>query len=178
MLAKFTKALAGDWTTSVSASIFDSKAEQVCCAFPSTGYASGGIVTDAVAPGVNPAAVAYPIITVPGNYPGNPYGAAAPLVYNFREIGLPTALTDTDTYRLVADIKGSAAGWDIDGSLGAMYSRMDLKELSELEPGLVQPALNAGYVIGPNASPALANMLALEAISHPTSSLDIADIHG
>jgi iron complex outermembrane recepter protein len=178
VLAKFTKALAGDWTTSVSASIFDSKAEQVCCAFPGTGYATGGISNLAVAPGVNPAAVSYPIITVPANYPGNPYGAAAPLVYNFREIGLPTTLTDTDTYRLVADIKGTAAGWDIDGSLGAMYSRMDLKELSELEPGLVQPALNAGYVIGPNASPALANMLAPEAISHPTSSLDIADIHG
>jgi iron complex outermembrane recepter protein len=178
VLAKFTKALAGDWTTSVSASIFDSKAEQVCCAFASTGYATGGISNLAVAPGVNPSFVAYPIVTVPANYPGNPYGQAAPLVYNFREIGLPTTLTDTDTYRLVADIKGTAAGWDIDGSLGAMYSRMDFKVLSELEPGLVQPALNAGYVIGSGASPAAASLLAPEAISHPTSSLDIADIHG
>jgi iron complex outermembrane receptor protein len=178
VLAKFTKALAGDWTTSVSASLFDSKAEQVCCAFPGTGYATGGIVNLAVAPGVNPSFVPYPVITVPANYPGNPYGAPAPLVYNFREIGLPTTLTDTDTYRLVADIKGTAAGWDIDGSLGAMYSRMDLKELSELEPGLVQPALNSGYVIGSGASPAAANMLAPEAISHPTSTLYIADLHG
>jgi len=178
VLAKFTKALAGDWTTSVAASIFDSKAEQVCCAFPGTGYANGGIVNLAVAPGVNPAAVAFPIITVPANYPGNPYGAPAPLVYNFREIGLPTTLTDTNTYRLVADIKGSALGWDIDGSLGGMYSRMDLKELSELEPGLVQPALNNGYVIGQAASFGAASLLAPEAISHPTSTLYIADLHG
>jgi iron complex outermembrane receptor protein len=178
ILAKFTKALAGDWTTSVSASLFDSKSEQVCCSFQSTGYASGGIVNLAVAPGVNPSFVAYPIITVPANYPGNPYGVASPLVYNFREIGLPSTLTDTDTYRLVADIKGTAAGWDIDGSLGGMYSRMDLKELSLLEPGLVQPALNAGYVIGPGASAAAGSLLAPEAISHPTSTLYIADLHG
>jgi iron complex outermembrane recepter protein len=177
VLAKFTKALAGDWTTSVSASVFDSKAEQVGPAFPTTGYAGGGIVNLAVAPGVNPAFVAYPIITVPANYPGNPYGAAAPLVYSFREVGLPTTLTDTDTYRLVADIKGTAAGWDIDGSLGAMYARMDLKELNELDPALIQPALNSGYVVGPGASPAAASLLAPEAISHPTSSLDIADLH-
>jgi iron complex outermembrane receptor protein len=178
ILAKFTKALAGDWTTSVSASLFNSKAEQVCCNFQSTGFASGGIVNLAVAPGVNPAFVAYPIITVPGTYPGNPYGAAAPLVYNFREIGLPTTLTDTNTYRLVADIKGTAAGWDIDGSLGGMYSRMELKELSLLEPGLVQPALNNGYVVGPSASSAAGSLLAPEAISHPTSTLYIADLHG
>src|SRR6202789_1965989 len=136
VLAKFTKALAGDWTTSVSASVFDSKAEQVGPAFPTTGYAGGGIVNLAVAPGVNPAFVAYPIITVPANYPGNPYGAAAPLVYSFREVGLPTTLTDTDTYRLVDDIKGTAAGWDIDGSLGGMYSRMDLKEVAGADPAL------------------------------------------
>jgi iron complex outermembrane receptor protein len=178
VLAKFTKALAGDWTTSVSASLFNSKAEQVCCSFQGTGFASGGIVNLAVAPGVNPAAVAYPIITVPGTYPGNPYGAAAPLVYNFHEIGLPTTLTDTNTYRLVADIKGTAAGWDIDGSLGGMYSRMELKELSLLEPGLVQPALNNGYVIGSGASAAAGSLLAPEAIAHPTSTLYIADLHG
>jgi iron complex outermembrane receptor protein len=178
VLAKFTKALAGDWTTSVSASLFNSKAEQVCCSFQGTGFASGGIVNLAVAPGVNPAAVAYPIITVPGTYPGNPYGAAAPLVYNFHEIGLPTTLTDTNTYRLVADIKGTAAGWDIDGSLGGMYSRMELKELSLLEPGLVQPALNNGYVIGSGASAAAGSLLAPEAVAHPTSTLYIADLHG
>jgi iron complex outermembrane receptor protein len=107
VLAKFTKALAGDWTTSVSASLFNSKAEQVCCNFQGTGFATGGIVNLAVAPGVNPSAVAYPIITVPANYPGNPYGAAAPLVYNFHEIGLPTTLTDTNTYGLIADMQGT-----------------------------------------------------------------------
>jgi iron complex outermembrane receptor protein len=50
VLAKFTKALGGNWTTSVSLSDFDSKAEQVCCAYPGTGYASGGIVNLATGP--------------------------------------------------------------------------------------------------------------------------------
>jgi iron complex outermembrane receptor protein len=122
--------------------------------------------------------VAYPILTLPAGYPGNPYGAAAPFIYNFHEIGLPTTLTDTSTYRVVWDIKGSVAGSDIDGSLGAMYSKMELKELNNLEPGLVQPALDGGYVIGAGASPSAASALVPQDVSHPTSSLDIADIHG
>jgi iron complex outermembrane receptor protein len=177
ILAKFTKSLGGDWTTSVTASLFNSKAEQVCCDYPSTGYANGGIQTTAVAPGVNPTVVSYPIITLPASSPFNPYGVASPLVYNFREVGLGETLTDTNTYRLIWDIKGAAAGWDIDGSLGVMYSRMELKELGNLEPGLIQPAINAGYVLGPAASYSAAYALAPEDIAHPTSSLDIADIH-
>ena len=177
VMAKFTKALAGDWTTSVTASLFNSKAEQVGN-YESTDYVDGGIQTLGTSPGKLPFVISTPVYTVPANYPGNPYGAAAPLVYNFPEIGDTITLTDTNTYRLIWDIKGSAAGWDIDGSLGAMYSRMELKLLNSLYPSLVQPALNAGYILGSAASPTAGNALAPEAISHPTSSLDIADIHG
>jgi iron complex outermembrane recepter protein len=177
LLAKITKGLGGNWTTSVTLSDFDSKAEQVCCAYPGTGQNNGGIVNLATGPGVPPTVVSYPALSVPSTYPGNPYGARAPLVYNYAEIGLPTTLTDTNTYRFIWDIKGSAGGWDIDGSLGAMYAKMELKEMNNLDPTLAQNALNSGYVIGPGANSVAASALVPQDISEPTSSLDIADIH-
>ena len=179
VISKFTKSLGGDWTTSLALSVFESKAEQVCCTYPNTSYASGGVVNLIGSPGVQPSIVPYPVFTLPATYPGNPYGAASPFIYNFHELGLPKTLTDTDTYRAAWDIKGSAAGFDIDGSLGVMYSRMSLKELGNLDPTNLQNALNSGYVIGAGASPTAAFNagIAPEDISHPTSSLDLAEVH-
>jgi iron complex outermembrane receptor protein len=176
VLGKFTKALASDWTTSVTLSLFNSRAEQVG-AYNNTGYASGGVQALAVGPGQLPTVISTPVYTVPANYPGNPYGVAAPLVYNFPEIGDTETLTNTNTYRAIWDIKGTAGGFDIFGSLGAMYSRLQLKELSVLETGGVQAALNGGYVVGSGASPLAASALAPELISHPTSTLYTAELH-
>ncbi|HSZ09006.1 MAG TPA: TonB-dependent receptor [Steroidobacteraceae bacterium] len=176
VIGKFTKALAADWTTSATVSLFNSKAEQVG-AYPTTSLASGGVQALSVFPGGFPTVVSTPPYTVPGNYPGNTTGTTQNLVYNFPEIGGSDTLTNTNTYRFIWDIKGSAAGWDVDGSLGVMYARMQLKELNLLSTALVQPALNNGYVVGPNASPTAAQALVPEAISDPTSSLDTADIH-
>jgi iron complex outermembrane receptor protein len=176
VLAKLSKMLGPDFTTSVTVSVFNSKAEQVG-GYPTTGYAGGGIQPIAVGPGTLPTVIAYPIYTVPANYPGNPYGAAAPLVYNFPEVGDSDTLTNTNTYRFIWDIKGTAAGFDIMGSLGVMYSRMELKELGLIQAGALQAALNSGYVVGPGASPTAASALAPEVLAHPTSSLDTADIH-
>jgi iron complex outermembrane receptor protein len=176
VLAKFTKALAGDFTTSVTASLFNSKAEQVGN-YNSTQFYNGGPQTIAVGPGVLPQPISYPIYTLPANYPGNPYGAAAPLIYNFPEVGDETTLTNTNTYRFIWDIKGTAAGFDIQGSLGAMYSRMDLKDLNYLQFGLVQGALNSGYLLGSGASAVAAQALVPQLEAHPTSTLDTVDVH-
>ena len=176
VLAKLTKALGPDFTTSVTISLFNSKAEQVG-GYPSTEYGNGGVQTIAVGPGTLPTPISYPIYTVPANYPGNPYGAAAPLVYNFPEVGDSDTLTNTNTYRFIWDIKGTAAGFDIMGSLGVMYSRMDETELGLINAGSVQAALNSGYVVGPGASTNAASLLAPQVSAHPTSALDTADVH-
>jgi iron complex outermembrane receptor protein len=176
VLAKLTKTLGGDFTTSATISWFNSKAEQVG-GYPSTQYANGGVQTIAVGPGQLPQPISYPIYTVPANYPGNPYGAAAPLIYNFPEVGDSDTLTNTNTYRFIWDVKGTAAGFDIMGSLGAMYSRMELTELGLIEAGSVQAALDNGYVVGPGASLAAAAALAPPEYAHPTSTLYTADIH-
>jgi iron complex outermembrane receptor protein len=176
ILTKLTKTMGSDFTTSLTLSVFDSKAEQVGN-YNSTSYASGGVQALGVLPGHLPFVNAYLPYTLPVGYPGNPYAVPAPLIYNFPEIGNQTTLTDTDTYRAIWDVKGTVNGFDINGSLGAMYSRMELKELSVLEAGLVQPALDRGYIIGPNASPTAAYALAPELLAHPASTLYIADLH-
>ena len=92
VLAKFTKALANDWTLALTGSVFVSNAEQVAApssynAFPGTNYASNGQVNIAFGPGVSPYLVTYPPITIPANSSLNPYGQAAALIYNFADVG-------------------------------------------------------------------------------------------
>jgi iron complex outermembrane recepter protein len=179
VLAKFTKALGGDWKFNATASVFNSQAEQVCCTYQSTDYAFGGITITGFGPHYPPTNVSYPIFTVPASYPGNPYGAAAPLIYNFWEVGMPQTTTDTNTYRLFTELTGTVAGWDIDADIGAMYARMNESFYNDIEPAAVQTALNNGYVIGTGASnaAAVAAGLAPPAYAYPTSSLDVVDLH-
>jgi iron complex outermembrane receptor protein len=176
VMAKVTKSLGPNFTTSLTVSLFNSKAEQVGN-LNSTALGTGGIQGLAVGPGTLPTIISTPPYTVPGTYPGNVAGTTQNLVYNFPELGNTETLTDTNTYRLIWDVKGNAAGFDIFGSLGAMYSRMQLKELGSLEPGLFQAALDSGYTIGTHANQAAASALAPELLAHPTSTLYTADLH-
>ena len=71
------------------------------------------------------------------------------MVYSFPDIGPQQVDVDTITYRLFGDVRGTAAGWDIDGSVGVMYSSMTQKILGLIEPGVAQADLNNGtYVPG------------------------------
>jgi iron complex outermembrane recepter protein len=184
LLGKFTQELGGGWELGLQASWFDSKSEQVgsyggnnfdLTFNGGTGYATGGLTTIASSPGQAPRAITYPIITVPANYPGNPFGVAAPLIYDWPEVGLGTTTVNTNTYRLLASLSGTAAGWRIEGTVGAMYAKMDLTTYGDIEPAQAQNALNNGYVLG---SANGAQLFAPPAQTTPTSQLDLLDIHG
>jgi iron complex outermembrane recepter protein len=181
LLSKFTKELGGGWELGLQLSWFDSKSEQVASYFGDlgygggTGYATGGINDIGLAPGQPPNSIVYPIITVPANYPGNPFGVAAPLMYNFPELGETNTQVETNTYRMLASLGGTAAGWDIKGTVGAMYAKMDLTSYGNLNPAALQNALNNGYVLG---SPDGTQLFATPEQTTPTSQLDLVDIHG
>jgi iron complex outermembrane receptor protein len=182
LLGKFTKELGGSWEAGVQLSWFDSRAEQIASyagdlsPATGTGYAGGGFTNIGLAPGQPPNVITYPIITVPANYPGNPFGVAAPLVYSFPELGAsPLTTVDTNTYRLLASLSGNAAGWDIKATGGAMYARMNQWQYGFIEPGALQTALNNLYPLG---SPNGASLFAPPAHTTPTSQLDLVDIHG
>jgi iron complex outermembrane receptor protein len=182
LLAKYTKELGGGWEAALQASWFDSRAEQVASyandlnAATGTGYGVGGATTIGLAPGQPPNVITYPVTTVPANYPGNPFGAPAPLVYNFPELGYsPTNQVETKTYRLMGTLSGNAAGWDIEATLGAMYAKMDQWIYGAIEPTALQNALNNGYILGSSTG---ASLFAPPAQTTPTSQLDLIDVHG
>jgi iron complex outermembrane receptor protein len=147
LLAKFTQNVFADWQAISTASVFETKAQQAFAAYSSTGYPSGPTIIG-LQSGKLPQVFIYPPITVPANYPGNPYGAAAPLVYSFGELGFPYTQFKTDTYRFVQELNGTVAGWDIGTSAGYMYSILSQDSYGLFDPGALQTALNGGYILG------------------------------
>ncbi|HEX9138318.1 MAG TPA: TonB-dependent receptor [Steroidobacteraceae bacterium] len=193
MLAKFSKDLGNGWTGSVTGSMFNSQAQQVAFNYTADGFSSGLVNIAFSGQQQIPSLVPFPplLITVPANYPGNTTGADAALDYNFHELGLPMTLTDTNTYRLVFDVTGKTMGWDLDLSAGLMYARMDEELTGNIQPVLLQAALNpvgnvdavgapySGYIVGPNANGALATQLfAPDMFTYPTSALDYVNLNG
>jgi iron complex outermembrane recepter protein len=149
VLSKFTINLGPDWQSITTASIFQSKADQELNAGYQGSVSPGfpyptPFSNVAYPPGGNPKAYSY-TITVPANYPGNPYGTAAPLVWVNPQLAVNNA--KTNTYRLVEDLNGNAAGWDISASLGYMYAIMDQVYSGYVAQPLLQQALNSGYIL-------------------------------
>lgn len=183
-LTKFTKALAGDWKLVLTGSVFDSVAQQT--APPSepafghllnnSGANQGTLPLIAWGPGFGPTPQIYSPLSLPASSSLNPFGQAATLVYSFPDLGPWVINTDTLTYRFFSDVKGTAAGWDIDATLGLMYSKMHYSLNGGLDPTLAQAALNDGsYVPGATNNNPLS--IAPEAIASPSSTLDVLDLH-
>lgn len=183
LLGKFTMRLPHGMTLAVQGSYFDSVWEQI---YNQGGFTSNetmypsGFFGDVTAPGVpfniapNP-----PLnITVPADYPGNPYGKPAPLVYSFPELGPQEVTSDTSTERLLTTLRGKMSGWHLKLRLGVMYSKMIEKQLSELDGVAFQNALNNGYTLGSLSPAAATKLFAPTMEATPTSQLDIADITG
>src|ERR1700691_1051708 len=180
-LSKFTKSLAGDWTATFTASLFDSKAQQIAAttfghAFSNTGQEDGSIVNITGGPGVLPGTVVYPVLSLPASSPLNPFGKPANLVYSFPDLGPVTTDVETTTYRLFADVKGSVAGWDVDSSVGLMYARMREDYYGYIEPAEAQAALNSGAYV-PGQSTNGAALFAPTETEYPSSTLDVVDVH-
>lgn len=183
-LAKFTKALAGDWKLVVTGSLFDSKAQQLAPETPPFGHAmnqtgveNGAILLNPAGPGVPPTLVAFSPLTLPANSPQNPYGAPAQLVYSFPDIGDSFTTVETMTYRLFGDLRGTAGGWDLDAEVGLMSARMTDHITGYIEPAAAQAALNnLTYV--PGVSTNGAALFAPTEVTDPSSTLDVIDFHG
>jgi iron complex outermembrane receptor protein len=181
LLSKFTKSLAENWSLTLTGSVFDSSAQQIAAtsfghAFSNTGQEAGSIANISYGPGIPANLVSYPVLSLPASSPLNHTGNVANLVYSFPDIGPYQVDTDTLTYRLFGDLRGSAAGFDIDGTLGIMYSSMTQKIFGEIIPSIAQADLNNGTYT-PGVSTNGAALFAPEASTHPSSTLDVADVH-
>lgn len=183
-LAKWTKALGADWRMTWTASIFDSSAEQVAPETPPFGHAlnqtginSGSIQLTPIGPNVTPHLVIFPVFTLPANSTQNPFGAPAQLSYSFPDVGPAVTDVETVTYRLFADFRGTAGGWDLDAAAGYMYAKLRDRISGYLEPGVVQTDLNnLTYV--PGVSTNGAQLFAPVEATDPSSTLYVLDLHG
>jgi iron complex outermembrane recepter protein len=182
LLSKFTKALVNDWTLTVTGSVFDSSAQQIAAttfghAFTNTGQEAGSIVNITGSPGQLFSTAVYPTLSLPANSPLNPFGKPANLVYSFPDVGPYQLDTDTLTYRLFGNVKGTAAGWSLNSSVGLMYSSMTEKIFGSIYPGLAQAALNSGAYV-PGVSTNGQALFAPEDSTHPSSTLGVINASG
>jgi iron complex outermembrane recepter protein len=177
LLGKFTKQLGGGWEFGLQASWFDSRTDGTTQYFANiaTANTQGAVEVTAFKNGVPPHVISYPLITVPSTYPGNPFGQPAQLIYVFPELGANRDPTDTNTYRLLASLNGTVAGWDIKGTAGAMFAKTDYTQTALIEPAQLQQALDNGYILG---SPNGASLFAPPADATLTSNMDLLDVHG
>ena len=164
--------------------MFESGSQQVAPPFPpgndcciDTSYVQGGIVNVGFGPNTAPHVVTYAPVTVPAGKLGNPYGVAAPLIYTFGDIGPLETYLDTVTYRMMLDLTGKVAGWDVTVDAGAMYSSTSDRQLGDIEPANLQADINNGTYV-PGVSNNGAALFAPPAEFHPSSTLDIVDVHG
>jgi iron complex outermembrane recepter protein len=147
ILSKFSVNLPSDWKSTTTASIFLNKAEQQVGAYPTTATVAGGPIIS-LPPGGIPVVHPIPPTTVPANYPGNPYGVPAQLIYDFSELGQTYTTFNSSTYRVVEDLDGTIAGWDIGISAGYMYAFLRQDTHGLIDFGALQTALNNDYVLG------------------------------
>jgi iron complex outermembrane receptor protein len=118
-LVGLTKKLGEDWKLTVKGSIFDSK-DSNNRGVPAT-YSAGSFAGNtALVPGQAPQIVSVvPSFLVPATYPGNTYGKAVRVYGYIPEVGpANSTVIKNQSERLVADLNGSFAGWDINGAVG------------------------------------------------------------
>jgi len=184
LLSKFTKALGSSWTFTATGSVFDSSAQQISAgpstfghALSTTGQEAGSIVNITGSPSQPISTSIYPVLSLPATSALNPFGKAANLVYSFPDIGPYQMDVDTITYRLFGDLRGTTAGWDLDGQVGIAYSSMTQKIFGQMFPAIAQTDLNNGSYV-PGVSTNAQSLFAPEGSDHPSSTLGVVDLHG
>jgi iron complex outermembrane recepter protein len=161
VLLRHSMSFGADWNAVITASMFQSKAEQI-------GQPTRTEVQwPALAGGVNATDPNAQPILIPIGNPNNPFPAnQAWLAYTFGDVGPVTTLTNTRMYRLVADLKGELAGWTLDASIGAMRGLTDLTYENYVTlSGLNAVLANNSYLIGKGRG---ANFASTYAILAPT----------
>ncbi len=175
LLAKYTQALANDWTASVTASMFGSAAEQVANNY--TGTPAQGSFLPAYFGGTNIA----PGFTVPNGIIGSD---GQQLATTLTSLGTQRTRTDNENYRLIGELNGAFHGWDMDLSGGYTKSLLHTKNTGYL----YFPGLNSLLAANPNATaaqlntilqnPANAATLSPEADGVSSSELDFITLRG
>ncbi len=174
-VARFTKKLAGDWQASLQATYFESKAEQV--GNPAHTF-TGGYQGITSGPGVTPTLLdALPATSIPSTNPSFPAGTGQTsglLTYTFLDLGPTITKTDARTTRVVADVGGSLADWDITGAVGYTQVRLNVKGYNSVNSANLQTALDSTtdpYLVGGQNSQSVLDFIAPKLEANDSSKL-------
>jgi iron complex outermembrane receptor protein len=117
VLASFTKRLQGNWELNVKGSMLESKDHVITAP---VAYPAGSFVGNtALVPGLAPQQVGViPSFLIPANYAGNALGVPARIYGYLPDVGPRVDDVDSKSYRLVAELTGDVAGWDVAASAG------------------------------------------------------------
>jgi len=148
VLLRHSMDFGGGWSGVLTASMFQSKAEQMLS--PSNTFnfwpaLLGGVNSED--PTQQP--VLLPVGNVNNPYPANP----AWLAYSFGDVGPSLTFTNSRMFRFVADLKGTVAGWELDSSIGVMrgLTRLTYDNFVTLS-GLNTVLANNSYHLGANSN--------------------------
>jgi iron complex outermembrane receptor protein len=122
-LASIKKKIGEDWLLDVKGSLFNSTGEQRS---PSANTNGLVIYPTVFNPNIGVSAYSLPravgttiaAVTVPANYPGNPFGAPAKVRGVNLDGGYLHTNFDSNSYRFASDLSGKVGGWTLDFSAG------------------------------------------------------------
>jgi len=183
IMGRFTQAIATDWKADVNVAYFESKSEQDNRPDGPT-QTSNGYQGIAFGPGFGPTLLpAIGPTTIPSTNPSYPTGTGTTgglLRYTFLNLG-PGTITETDakTYRVVFDVDGKVAGWDVDFSAGYTEVQLNLTGLNYINNTNLQAALNsttAPFLVGQPNSGAIDAFVAPPLYTTDTSKLSFGHL--
>jgi iron complex outermembrane receptor protein len=187
ILARGTVGLGGDWTGSVTASLF--QGEILIDGSPAfINGTNGGYSAAGLSPGPNHTVVAslnnVPTFVAPvlASYGFNPayftVGQTYPVNFATGDLGGQDTFVKNDTYRITAEVKGTALGWDIDADWGYTIDVMDVDQTGFPIYSVLQTDLaNGTYLPGQNNPASVDNAIAPALYSQNKDSLWFTGAH-
>jgi iron complex outermembrane receptor protein len=152
VVGKFTQAFEQGWKLTLEGTYFESKSQQI--SQPSRAFNNGfqGVTSG---PGVIPNVLdASGPTTIPSTNPSFPAGTGlteADLRNTFINIGPSETLTDSKSYRAIADVDGEIGSWGVNVSAGYTEVKLGIDYLNYVQPALLQAALDsttAPFLVG------------------------------
>jgi len=181
VVSRFTFDPSPTWQVSLEGTLFWSKAQAVYGPAGTRPQGRQGVTSG---PGVTPTLLDVVVTTLPRSNPTFPKDApleSAPFYYTFVDLGPAKSDTLAKTTRLTASVRGTLAGWEMDGALGHSQVDLSVRDFNRVEQGLLNEALADPvhpYLPGRPNSPAQNARIAPELFTDDVSRLDFVHVAG
>ncbi|HEV2700440.1 MAG TPA: TonB-dependent receptor [Steroidobacteraceae bacterium] len=117
---------------------------------------------------------------LPPTNPSSLGGLPTPINYGFQSVGDRDSHIVSNTYRLIAGLKGTWLGWDIDGGYGHSENHVSVEEINYINaPNLVADIADGAFdFLNPASTPAANAALGITETFASVAKLDSLDLKG